>query len=1082
MAAKDDATRIRIQNVKTDLGSTSTCSAATVAALQDLLTKQDGGPAQKENVKIKVQATARRKAGTATATASTDALKGSSAALTPREKYILATEVANTTLKTLADALKSSPSAPTPRPSSRSKAAPSEDARKPTKGRPGHAKSASVPKRPLTERSVSQTTNVSLKAAPRRSSSYSSFVMPGPDAGLVATAECAMVAFAYLGTLEATKVLGKDSQELQLESGVLALIGKLVAHGLDSLAVKEMRSLKKRLDKYLGHDGVEKSLGSGKMKKDQARAVPQEKESLAELLSFGLVDSRSPAVPLITSLQIYVLRVIARTNRPRLVEATWKHLQFSNPSSPANLLSHMAAGPSGEMKAAKQLESLAQTVLALCPSVSSSYDEKPLQPSPETVLLLQQLAFKIRKRWWAMAKHQGDDERELLEPFIKCLTAFTRRSLLSPNEKYSLAEALFSELSGEASDNATSGSQTITRKILISLAQAAGLSNEALRWLGPSQTVSKSAPNQTKQTARLIRIATVSLEALCKGDARSDLQGNVTDALEALRGNLGGSAVDLDALFMEVNALRRAATRLLAARQPTALDDPTDHLIEQLAVPAIASSVHFSARFIGVRLPEGADSDAKHRHIERLTTAWKCTKSILDSVLICCKQLIVSDEQWTEVDRMLQECSHIIHRFEEETITSASFDQSDHNVLQALPIKLSNAYWAIHMQLRKAECDQKSIIIAMQRSISLLQSRSPETRRVGLLAMKLEQLGDVFESTSIAASSRSAFDQCIHAHAESNHCQLLSNLTATESLPKMFGSDGPLSILGRVLKSHHRTFIKFGLLKPAELAFYDDDELPAGVRGALLEWQLELYLRTLARNRHWDSNLNASIVTLIERLQAIYRPEKYPIRRLRVQAKLIQLSQSYEIILPKDSLLFYLPDLEAIKTVGTEDTHLARFEKHIVALCRFKMSMQQSIPCASTLRECLIAWERLISTTSSWDALIIRVDDTEGWLQDLQACVEYLNAKGEEYLALSVLHVLVRVGELQRSSDTSQLATNLCALALQFLRLGYTGKAGTFLAKAEALFKHQTPSVETNLRWHIAYAEYLARIGNTSKW
>jgi separase len=1079
MAAKDDATRIRIQNVQADLKSTSTCSAATVAALQELLAKKDEESAQKENVKVKVQATARRRAGTATATAPTDPLK---TAFTPRDKYILATEVANTTLKTLADALRSPPSALNPQSSSRPNATPSDDGRKSTKPRLGHTKSASTSKRPLTERSVSQMTNMSLKPAPRRSSSYSSIITPGPDAGLVATAECARIAFAYLGTLEATKVLGKDSQELQLESGVLALIGKLVAHGLDSLAVKEMRSLKKRLDKYLGHDGVQQSVASVHAKKDQQRIVPQEKESLASLLSFGTVDLKSPALPLIANLQIYALRVIAKMNRPRTIEATWEHLQPSNVSSPANLLGYMAAGPSSEIKTAKQLESLTQTILALCPSVSSSYDEKPLQPSPETVLLLQQLAFKIRKKWWAMAKHQGNEEQELLEPFTKCLTAFTRRSLLLPNKKYSLAEALFTELVGQTSESATTGSQKTAHKVLSSLAQAAGLFEEALRWLGPTRTSSPSALNQTKQTTRLIRIATVSFEALSKDDAKLELQSSVTDALEALRGNLGGSTVDLDALFVEVNALRRAATRSLVTRHPTALEDPTSCSIEQVAVSIIASSVHFSARFIGLKQPEGADNNATHRHIERLTTAWKCTKSIIDSVLMCCKQVIASNEQWMEVDRMLQGCSHIVHRFEEEMNTGASFDQNDHNVLQALPIKLSNAYWAIHLQLRKMNFDQNSTIIAMQRSISLLQSRSLETRRIGLLAMKLEQLGDMFESMDRAVGSRSAYNQCMRAHVESDLSGLLLTSTSTGSLQEIFGGDGPFSIPGRVLKSHYRTFIRFGLTKPNDLAFFDDSKLPPGVRGALLEWQLDLYLRTLARNRHWDSSLNLSVATLIEQLQTIYLPEKYPIRRLRVLAKLFQVFQSHSNILPKDRLPVDLADLEVTEIGGTEDGHLVRFETHLVALCRFKMSMQLTTPCISTLKRCFAAWECLVQSASTWDALLVRVDDIEGWLQDIQACVEYLNAKGEEYLALSVLHLLVKVGELRRSSDASQLAMDLCALALQFLRLGYTGKAGKAFLKAETLLKHQTVSVEAKLRWHIAYAEYLARIGNTLKW
>jgi separase len=146
-----------------------------------------------------------------------------------------------------------------------------------------------------------------------------------------------------------------------------------------------------------------------------------------------------------------------------------------------------------------------------------------------------------------------------------------------------------------------------------------------------------------------------------------------------------------------------------------------------------------------------------------------------------------------------------------------------------------------------------------------------------------------------------------------------------------------------------------------------------------------------------------------------------------------------------------------------------------------KGSMQQATPVTSTLRECFAAWESMVDTSTSWSRLIDRVEDTESWISDMKASVEFLNAKGEEYLALPVLRLLVRISELQKNPDTSERVTDLCALGLQFLRLGYTGKAGLSLAKAETLLTQQTASTESRLRWHIVYAEYLARIGNIAK-
>lgn len=1081
MATKDDSTRLRIDNVKANLQTTSSCTAATVAALQELLLKKTEEPAQKENVRAKAPTTARRRAATATATATVD-VKESTAILSPREKYILATEVANTTLKNLADALKSPSNTPAQQPLSQSKPTPSEDVRKPARSRAGHAKSASVSQRPLKERSASQMSNAPQKPTIRRSSSYSSFQTTGPDAGLVSTAECARIAFAYLGTLEATKVLGKDSQELQLESGILALVGKLVALGLDGLAVKEMRHLKKRLDKYLGHDSEVQRPASRAAEKGSQQAASGEKDSLAALLEFATIAPESPAVPIVVSLQTYALRVISKLSRPRLVEATWNYLKLSNPSSPANLIPHIATTPNGQAKAARQLESLAQTILSLCPHISSSYDDKPLQPSPDTVLLLQQLAFKVRRQWWSLAKHQGNVDQELLEPFTKCLTAYARRSQLPPSKKYRMAENLYTDLRGEQQESsAARGSSATVNTTLSSLAQDAGLTTEAIRWLGTAQSTPSSTTFGSKQSARLVRIATVTVEAYVKDDTTPGLGDVIHEALEALKGSLSGSSLDLDALFLEVNALRRAATRLLMAHSTKSEQGTEQNDVEDQTIQTIAASVHLSARMVGAKLQEGLDVKTQQRHKARMAMVSKCTKSTLDSILTCCKQTIKSEERWKEVDTMLQECSHVVHRLEEESTVGLNLDLLDDELKTALIVKLSNAYWAVFLQLRKTKFNPTILVTAMQRSIVLVQTKGQEMRAAGHLTMKLEQLGDTLESLDSTEKSRKTFTQCLHAYLESTVSHSLREAAATKPLQEIFAAEGPLGTFARVLKSHHRSFLKSETFIAEEPAFFDDIELHPEARGVLLEWQLNLYLRTLSKNRQWDSSLNSSTITLVERLRVLYVAEKYPIRRLRLLVSLLQLSQSLASISSTQSLSSDVLQTCLVDTAGSGDRGLTRFGPHLKAFCNLKIALRQATPPVSSLRECFSTWESIVNTANSWQDLVNRIDDPESWLSDTKASVEFLNVKGEEYLALPVLHLLVRICELQRDTDPSNLLTSHCALGLQFLRLGYTGKAGLAFAKSETLVAHQAASTEARIRWHVAYAEYLARIGNAAK-
>ena len=75
MAAQTESTRTRIENIKADLQTTTSCTDTTVTTLRDLLSRRNEEPLQKENVGVKVPGALRRKADAAKAAASRDAPK-----------------------------------------------------------------------------------------------------------------------------------------------------------------------------------------------------------------------------------------------------------------------------------------------------------------------------------------------------------------------------------------------------------------------------------------------------------------------------------------------------------------------------------------------------------------------------------------------------------------------------------------------------------------------------------------------------------------------------------------------------------------------------------------------------------------------------------------------------------------------------------------------------------------------------------------------------------------------------------------------------------------------------------------------
>ncbi|KAF2476212.1 uncharacterized protein BDR25DRAFT_331118 [Lindgomyces ingoldianus] len=1082
MATAKDTTRSRIENIKTSLRSITTCTSTTVSELQEILAEKAQEVAQKENLRSKgsrllsVQPNSRTRVATKVSTIAVDVAKPAGDFLAAKEKYILATEVANTTLKSLADALKTPPpSKVSPKPSKSKTPAP-EGQSKPAPRSGAHVRSASYSQKPLQERSVSQVVNSPQKRyAPRRSSSYSACLTTGPAPGLVATAECARIAFAYLRTPEAAKVTGKDAPELQLENGILALAGKLLAHGLDSLAIKELRILKKRLDQFLGWDNEGRGAQTAQRKLDAKKpSGPVEKESLTSLLDFGDIDKQTPALPLIISHQTYALRLIAATRHPRVIEALWDFLKLSNPSSLPNLVLYVAQAPSAQAKATRQLESFSQIVLSLCPSISSSNDpvegKDILQPSPEIVLRLQHLAFKVRQSWWTLANHDSDEKKELMEPFAKCLTAFSRRSKLLALKKYKIAETLYVDLLKSTEDSiplqqvASPGESAA--KILSSLAQAAGLTDVALRWMKePSSLDSKDSAART--ASRLVRVATLSIDASIKEVPTPGLADSATKAMEALSGSLSGSSSDLDILFAEVNGLRRIASRAIS-------------LAHNHSLGIVAASIRFLVRFVGTRPSANSDTKAHVRYGERILMTAKSMKSIVDCVLACTRLLVDSDDRWTSFDNLVQDCVSILQHFEEplgEELSCTSILPTD---LHFPLVKLSNAYWALYLQLRKANSSPSSLIKAMQRSVELLQSRPKPERQSGLLAMKTEKLGDTLDSIDRGEDSRNAFYLSIKNLLDSGVLQTAAELALNHPIRNVFDMKGTANTLGRVLKMYHRSFLKYGVLRTNELAFFDDSTLPIAERGILLEWQLNLFPKALARNRPWNSTLNASLQIMSECLLELYTEATFPIRRQRVFVILLQIAEIHPGILPQGMLhINTVPGAESFQ--NSQDQGLSRYGDHLKAFLKLKSTMRDGLPSIVIMQECLFTWQSMIDSVSSWKDLTDWIDDSEPWLQQMQAVADYLAAKGEDNICIPALRLLVKIMELEKNPDTSRLVSNLCALGLHLLRLGYSEKAGLAFAKAESVISSTNTSTEARLQWHLAYAEYLLKIGNLTK-
>jgi separase len=299
--------------VRQGVSSGSTCSSTTVSLLNSLLNAKLP-PATIEATREprgKPAKATRPKAGTlkvaskATKVTVLEIPDAQSATLSIRERFGLATEVINATLRVLTEAIKSLPH--------QKRQSASKEGQSLSRSPSGRdAVPHSVFNTPLQPRSHNQAAN-----APTKTSRLSRTSSQVESSGLFAIAECARLGFSYLRSLQATKVVGAEIPPLQLENGMSALIGKLIALGFEDLAIKEIRILRRRLEAYRGEGKYEPEGGSAKQ-----RDVKLEKEALASYLQFGNIDAGDAVLTLIVATQMHIIKLISSTKKPANIEVS----------------------------------------------------------------------------------------------------------------------------------------------------------------------------------------------------------------------------------------------------------------------------------------------------------------------------------------------------------------------------------------------------------------------------------------------------------------------------------------------------------------------------------------------------------------------------------------------------------------------------------------------------------------------------------------------------------------------------------------------------------------------------------------
>ncbi|RMY05243.1 hypothetical protein D0867_10086, partial [Hortaea werneckii] len=465
--------------------------------------------------------------------------------LTAKARCALATEVVNVSLKVLTEATKASSTTKTGPARSRRQGSPTTQSNGQTEERSSQ---------PLQPRSGNST--------PVRKTSPPQPVKPDEDSAslrqrnvsqsthLVAVAECASTGFSYLRSPEMTDG-SIGTPNMQLLAGMLALAARLVALKFHSLAVKELAAVKRQLE-----EPSKPAKNNQTTRLASSNTAKGTKSTIASLLHLDAwLKDQSEALPLAITHQQLVLKVIATSHKAPEIESAVEYLNPDGASSPAAFITQQAKLTGNKAKAATQLEGLSQILLGLCPKLSSANDPGALESSesvsPMAAFKLQVSALRIRKEWWQLAGHQGNEEKELIDPFSRCLAALLRRSNGTSGTYGEAQEALISlRIDVSSAPGAAFG----LCHTLAMLAERDGDDESALQWL---QKLMLTCEDLSQQNAK--RLAThvkyVSKLATSKERDMQHLRAQVETLEKRLREQLSGSSADYDFLVEELARL-----------------------------------------------------------------------------------------------------------------------------------------------------------------------------------------------------------------------------------------------------------------------------------------------------------------------------------------------------------------------------------------------------------------------------------------------------------------------------------------------------------------------------------------------
>ncbi|KAJ5763112.1 hypothetical protein N7533_001793 [Penicillium manginii] len=1043
------------ETVKQAVRSTTTCSDSTVLSLQTLLRGSSMGtekPARKNTKSTKDSAapvsrartshTTKTKTPADTTTTLQSIVDQDAVGLTLQEKLVLATEVFNVTLKTLTDA----------------------------------SKSTTTKRQPISDTASTKSGRSSVTSV---------------DSGIYSAAECARLALSTLRTIKNDQA-SQELPNMQLEQGVCVLAGKLISLGLHDMASKELRSLKRRIQQHLDAKRAGKKIADTK---DTLTISDEDsgKERMSDLISFSNLAHAQPVYGLLVSYHSNVMRLLASDKRAATIQKVCPLLAMADPSSPAQIISAaMKTGVLASDKAALQLQLLSNTVLSLSsvkPSASGEDSVSKDSTKPLTALTLQLLALEIRSLGWKISGHVCDEGREMFDPLLRYLGNFSHRSKGVEKIEFSTIYKAISRIQLTMADvkkkpqdakDLNLGAKIMA--ILGQLALDAGCFDESLKLLSQAITPFTTSQSLSLATVRC-KIASVYFQAL-KGSTKytDGALKSTSEATDALGLQLRGSAGDLDELLVEAARLKKLALAWFGdAMTKKVRSDADKSEIAAQVREYLQAFLRFLRRYVGRPLADDADDKEIEMFKNRISMSKSIILAAVDSAIAVGKLSIMSQRPpWEDMLPILTDSHRLL-----TSVESTTDSESDEALLEGIGmglVKLSNLFWSRYIKEKEAGQGYRELIPLLRHSTQFLSGCSSSHRTTAFAALKFERTAHLYVDGNMYGDAEKAFRQSIAEYVDTGALeQMGTEHPASLSSSAKLDPQSPSFMLNRVLTGLLKVKLRGKGSKSS--SFYDDGDLKVEARGFLLEWQMGI-LFDLHNYSSSEDDFRSLLTSVVSNLLDIYSPDTNPIRHGRVILSVLRFLLEHPSALNSDLAETVMgegaQDLNRINLIG-QDTDLAPFATHITNSLRVIIGFHDGKMDAGDLDDTLASWASMARQCSDWETLLGFVHDTEYWVLQLKALVDYTEIHGLWKAQLNALELILRAAELQKSGDLSDAIIILSRLVLQHCQLGHCQKAGKLLVRGEQYLTQHSVSSLASISFKLAKVEHLLETGEVDK-